>query len=85
MVHIFLKKNIVLNSSVIDLLKHTNTSIKDGIPTHSLIEAKHIINALAATMNRVQEKISTSVFSASFYSSNSQSILNLVIPEQSSS
>ncbi|KAI8643818.1 Dbl homology domain-containing protein [Parasitella parasitica] len=63
-----------------DLLKHTNASF-----IHDLVEAKNVISGLAATMNLVQENISKSFFSASFYSFHLQSTANLAGFEEISS
>ncbi|GAN01403.1 hypothetical protein MAM1_0007d00836 [Mucor ambiguus] len=61
-----------------DLLKHTHIPHQESTKTHDLVAAKNIISGLAATMNMVQEKISKSLFSSSFYSFNTQSSSNLL-------
>ncbi|CAO0790183.1 unnamed protein product [Mucor circinelloides] len=60
-----------------DLLKHTCIPQQESANTHDIVVAKNMISALAATMNMVQEKISRSPFSSSFYSFSSQSTTNL--------
>ncbi|KAL9555989.1 hypothetical protein MBANPS3_002103 [Mucor bainieri] len=68
-----------------DLLKHTHIPQQESSKTHGLVVAKNIISGLAATMNKVQEKISKSLFSSSFYSFRAQSTSNLLAVDQSAS
>ncbi|OAD06377.1 hypothetical protein MUCCIDRAFT_160047 [Mucor lusitanicus CBS 277.49] len=65
-----------------DLLKHTHIPHQKK---HDLVVAKNIISGLAATMNMVQEKISKSLFSSSFYSFSTQSTSNLLALDQPAS
>ncbi|KAK4511591.1 uncharacterized protein ATC70_012807 [Mucor velutinosus] len=68
-----------------DLLKHTHIPRQDSSNAHDLVVAKSIISGLAAAMNMVQEKISKSLFSPSFYLFSTQSTSNLLTVDQPAS